>query len=174
MEEMVKNISNSGSPTVKVVETKHTTPNKTTVKKTTVTQTIVKNPSVTQKKPSTGSKKMTAKQREELLIENFVGLQRAMVNLSVKFEGLADNMSKLLEVFELSARDQLGKSTKEEDKELLNKINSLLDQNKTIAKGLVLIEEKVRDRVPVPSQGFSQGAIPQANQFQQKKPLPRL
>ncbi len=129
-------------------------------------------------KPKTAPKKMSAKMREELLLENFVGLQKAMLNLSIKFEGLANNMSRLLEVFELSARDQLGKSTKEEDKELLGKINSLLDQNKTIAKGLVLIEEKVRDRVPVQqSQGFQQNSFPPANQVQQqqpKKPLPRI
>lgn len=128
-------------------------------------------------KPKTAPKKMSAKMREELLLENFVGLQKAMLNLSIKFEGLANNMSRLLEVFELSARDQLGKSTKEEDKELLGKINSLLDQNKTIAKGLVLIEEKVRDRVPIQSQGFQQNSFPPANQVQQqqpKKPLPRI
>ena len=126
-------------------------------------------------KPKNTSKKMSAKMREELLLENFVGLQKAMLNLSIKFEGLANNMSRLLEVFELSARDQLGKSTKEEDKELLGKINSLLDQNKTIAKGLVLIEEKVRDRVPVQQQAFQQNSYQPANQVQQqKKPLPKI
>lgn len=173
MEEMVNNSSNEKPSTVKVVKTQQSGPNKTTIKKTTITKTTVKNPSSTHKTPSTKPKKLTAKQREELLLENFVGLQRVMVNLSVKFENLANNMSKLLEVFELSARDQLGKSDKEEDKELLGKINSLLDQNKTIAKGLVLIEEKVRDRVP--TQGFQQQHYQGTNQFQpQKKPLPRI
>ncbi len=173
MEEMVKDSHNNNYSTVKVVETKKSTPNKKTVKKTTTTQTNNKGRSVTPKKVSTAPKKLTAKQREELLLENFVGLQRVMVNLSIKFGTLSDNISKLLEVFELSARDQLGKSTKEEDTELLGKINSLLDQNKTIAKGLVLIEEKVRDRGPV--QRFQPNYNSQGNQFQQqKKSLPRI
>ena len=40
---------------------------------------------------------------EKILIENFVSLQRVMTNLSEKFDGLSNNISKLLELFELSA-----------------------------------------------------------------------
>jgi seryl-tRNA synthetase len=119
----------------------------------------------------TQQKRVYTKSKEDLLIENFVGLQKAMTNLSIKFENLSDNISRLLEVFELSAKDQLVKSPKEEDKELLNKINSLLDQNKTIAKGLVLIEEKVRDRMP------SSANLPRGNvqiSSPSPKPLPKL
>jgi len=39
-------------------------------------------------------KKMSAREREELLIENFVGLQKAMTTLSVRFGDLSDNISK--------------------------------------------------------------------------------
>ena len=49
-------------------------------------------------------KKMTAREREELLIENFVGLQHAMTNMSIKFGALSDNISKLLQVFEEAAK----------------------------------------------------------------------
>jgi len=35
----------------------------------------------------------------------------------------------------------------EKDKEFLNKLNALLEQNKTIAKGLTLMEQKLRERV---------------------------
>ncbi len=90
-------------------------------------------------------KKLTAAQREELLIENFVGLQHAMTNLSIRFEKLSDHLLKLLEVFEEAARNFSG-GGKEGDSDLLNKIDSLLNQNKTIAKGLVLMEEKLRGR----------------------------
>jgi len=89
-------------------------------------------------------KKMTAKEREELLIENFVGLQHAMTNLSIKFGNLSDNISKLLQVFEESAKHYAGGKMDNED--MLKKINSLLDQNKTIAKGLVLMEGNLRGR----------------------------
>ena len=78
-------------------------------------------------------KKMTAREREELLIENFVGLQHAMTNLSIKFGTLSDNITKLLMVFEESAKNFM-QGGKGDDKDLLKKINSLLDQNKTIAK----------------------------------------
>ncbi len=97
---------------------------------------------------STGEKpkkKMSAREREELLIENFVGIQHAMTNLSIRFEKLSDHILKLLQVFELAAKNYAG-GGKETDKDLLNKIDSLLEQNKTIAKGLVLVEEKVRNR----------------------------
>jgi len=50
-------------------------------------------------------KKMTAREREELLIENFVGLQHAMTNLSIKFGSLSDNISQLLQVFEEAAKN---------------------------------------------------------------------
>lgn len=91
------------------------------------------------------AKKMTAREREELLIENFVGLQHAMTNMSIKFGNLSDNISKLLQIFEESAKNFVS-GGKPDDKELLEKIDSLLNQNKTIAKGLVLMEGKLRGR----------------------------
>ena len=104
-------------------------------------------------------------------MRDFIGLQKAMTNLSIKFENLSDNISRLLGVLEISAKDYLankGKSTPEVDKDLLNKINSLLDQNKTIAKGLVMIEEKVRNKAEQqPQQQMQQ---PQQNQQSQYKP----
>ena len=90
-------------------------------------------------------KKMTAREREELLIENFVGLQSAMTNLSVKFGALSDNILKLLSVFEEAAKGFVS-GERVDDKDMLKKIDSLLMQNKTIAKGLVLMEEKLRGR----------------------------
>ena len=97
------------------------------------------------KKKAPVKKKMTAKEREELLIENFVGLQHAMTNMSVKFGGLSDNISKLLQIFEESAKNFMS-GGKPDDAEMLSKIDSLLNQNKTIAKGLVLMEGKLRGR----------------------------
>jgi len=111
---------------------------------------------------SSSKKKMSAKEREELLIENFVGLQKAMTNLSIKFEQLSGHILKLLEVFEEAAKNISG-GGKENDKAMLDKIDSLLDQNKTIAKGLVLMEGKLRQRVEPQSGGMSR-----------PRPLPRI
>ena len=39
-------------------------------------------------------------QTEKILVENFVALQKVMVNLSIKFDNLSGQISKLLELFE--------------------------------------------------------------------------
>ncbi len=115
-------------------------------------------------KKSHEGKKMTAKEREELLIENFVGLQHAMTNMSIKFGSLSDNISKLLQIFEESAKNFVS-GGKPDDKEMLEKIDSLLNQNKTIAKGLVLMEGKLRGR--------SEGVPPMAPQPRMGNPMPQ-
>lgn len=128
---------------------------------------------------SNKKKRMTAGEREELLIENFVGLQHAMTNLSIKFGNLSDNISQLLQIFEESARNY-AQGGKADNTDMLNKINSLLEQNKTIAKGLVLMEGKLRGGPQVQSP-FSQTprAMPQKIPQQPQdipikpKPLPR-
>lgn len=93
-----------------------------------------------------------AEKLNTILIENFVNLQKAMTNLAGKFEDLSDNISKLLQLFEISARSfaeklQTNVPELEKDKEFLDKLNRLLDQNKVIAKGLTLMEEKLREKL---------------------------
>jgi len=85
---------------------------------------------------------------QKLLIENFTGLQKAMTNMAIKFESLSTQMSNLLEIFELSAKSfaSPGQNTPEENKDVLNKIDTLLEQNKTLAKGLITLEEKLRQK----------------------------
>lgn len=116
-------------------------------------KTVVKEHSpkeVTKKSGSPSKKKLTARERDELLIENFVGLQHAMTNMSIKFGKLSDNISKLLQIFEESAKNFVS-GGKPDDAEMLSKIDSLLNQNKTIAKGLVLMEGKLRSRSEIVS-----------------------
>lgn len=93
-----------------------------------------------------------AEKLNELLIENFVNMQKALTNLTVKFNSLGDQISSLLRLFETSARsfaDKLssGVPDAEKDREFLEKLDKLLDQNKIIAKGLTLMEEKMRERL---------------------------
>jgi len=112
-------------------------------------KTTVSKPKIIVKKKSSGEKKMSAREREELLIENFVGLQHAMTNMSIKFGALSDNIARLLQVFEESAKNFIS-GGKPDDNDMLKKIDSLLNQNKTIAKGLVLMEGKLRGRSDEP------------------------
>lgn len=122
-------------------------------------------------KSSSTKKKMTAKEREELLIENFVGLQHAMTNLSIRFENLSEHISKLLNVFEEAAKN-FASGGKPDNEDLLKKVDNLIDQNKTIAKGLVMVEDKLRGKQALPPHPTSRGPEKQKSQFH-PKPLPR-
>jgi hypothetical protein len=93
---------------------------------------------------------------EEKIIQNLISLQKVHVNLAEKFDNLSEQLSNLLALFEMSARtfaSQPHMQKTEKDKEFLNKIDSLLEQNKVLAKGLTLMEQKLRERVygPPPS-----------------------
>jgi hypothetical protein len=128
-------------------------------------------------------KRLTKAELEQLMIDNFINLQRVLTNLSVKFEDLSNNIVKFLDLFEISARsfaEKLGGEEKKEekpsDKELLKKLDSLLDQNKTISKGIVLMEEQIRKRQtphPVLHRMHRREEHPLSNPPMKSKPLPR-
>jgi len=86
------------------------------------------------------------------LIDNFINLQKVMTNLAVKFDELSRNIEKLLQLFEISAKSFAEKNLniddkqRESDTDLLKKLDSLLDQNKTISKGITMMEERIRNR----------------------------
>ncbi len=121
-------------------------------------------------------------QLNHMLIENFVSLQKVITNMTIKFDRLSDNMAKLLNLFEMSARSFMSSpniAEAEKDKEFLEKLNSLLDQNKTIAKGLTLMEERFRERVyggPTQVQRTEQPMpqFPQQSPNSNIKRLPRM
>jgi hypothetical protein len=80
---------------------------------------------------------------EKILIENFIALQRVMTNLIVKVDGLSGQMSKLLELFESSARSLSEKGYQTgTDPKIAEKLNNLVEQNKVIAKGVAMLYEK--------------------------------
>lgn len=90
----------------------------------------------------------------KILIENFVKLQKVMTDFAGKFDSLSDNIAKLLQLFEITARSFAEKQPMvdlQKDKEFLEKLNTLTEQNKTIAKGLTLMEEKLRQKLYGPS-----------------------
>src|SRR4030043_970882 len=102
-------------------------------------------------------KALNKKEIEQILIDNFTNLQKVLTNLSIKFDELSTNMSKLLQLFEISAKsfaekysdktpEEVVNKSQQTDTEYLKKLDSLLDQNKTIAKGIMLMEERIRNR----------------------------
>ena len=144
-------------------------------------------------KTTTAKKKaMTKSEIEEALITNFTNLQKVLTNLSIKFEDLSNNMSKLLQLFEISAKsfaekytgdsEELGKKSekqiknqRESDKKYLEKLDSLLDQNKTIAKGIMLMEGRIRERDgrQPPQQNYLEPESRLSGVFK-SKPLPKF
>jgi len=106
---------------------------------------------------------------EKVLIENFVSLQHVMTNLVVKFDNLSSQISKLLELFEISAkalaeRGVLGEE--KTDKKVAEKLDSLLEQNKIIAKGIALLHE----RNPEPQYAIPNQVMKPVQQMQQQRP----
>ena len=102
-------------------------------------------------------KAMNNQDMNQILIDNFTNLQKVLTNLSIKFDDLSTNLSKLLQLFEISAKSFAEKYSDKKPEEQINqiqqvdtqylhKLDSLLDQNKTIAKGIMLMEQKIRQR----------------------------
>lgn len=87
---------------------------------------------------------------EGKLVENLVELQKVHTNMLEKFDKLSSQLSQLLSLFESAARTfatNPGSQINDKDREFLEKIDKLLEQNKTIAKGLTLMEEKAKEKI---------------------------
>lgn len=110
---------------------------------------------------------------ESAILKNLVELQKVHTDLAEKFDKLAKEISQLLSLFEVTAKNfsknvPLGEY--EKDKEFLEKIDKLLDQNKTLAKGLTMMEERLRDRV----YGSQPGQQANEQKPASERPLPRF
>lgn len=115
---------------------------------------------------------------DDILIENFVALQKVMTNLSLKFDNLASQISKLLELFEISAKSLAEKNSgldgKGKNEEMVERLDNLIEQNKVIARGLTLLHESNSPQVPQSHESpFPQPPQPPYPQrLPQKNPLP--
>ena len=95
---------------------------------------------------------------DKVLSENLVALQKIMANLALNIDGLSKRITKLLDLFEVSAKTLAEKDFGIEksagfEKELNLKMDTLIEHNKIFAKGLTLLHEK---------QGFESHAEPRA------------
>ncbi len=110
------------------------------------------------KKEHSAPAKQSKETLEDQTLHSLIELQKVHVNLAEKFDKLTQQIQNLLALFELAARNfakQPHMQSTERDKEFLDKIDRLLDQNKVLAKGLTLMEEKMRERL------YGPGARPQ-------------
>ncbi len=119
---------------------------------------------------------------EDLLLQNFVGLQKVIVDLSLKINNLSEQVSKLLNLFEISAETLVRKDfslDKKNEEEMLKKLDLITDQNKLMAKGITLMYDKSQEKIqqnqaPVP---FQRGTgIAQKNPYvsQEEKMQPSI
>jgi hypothetical protein len=138
-----------------------------------------------QKKSSTNKK--SNDKIADILVENFVSLQKVMVDLTERVDGLTNEVSGLVGLFEKTAKSIAEKEVKENRgpvnidksmKNLTDKLEVLLDQNKTIARGITLVHESISEEEetpqtkPTPQQPQSPQTPPQQGpqQFQQQRP----
>lgn len=128
------------------------------------------------------SKEKKNKELEKVLIDNFVSLQKVMVNLSVKFDDLTNQISKLLELFETSAKVLAEKDfdvekNNKENAKILERLETVLEQNRTIARGLTLMHDKMNEPAPTPpaNQGYFPSQLNQRYPQQQSQaPQPSM
>lgn len=105
-----------------------------------------------QKKVSSKNKNLNKRSKsdevklEKILVDNFISMQKVMANLVEKFDHLEKKLSNLLDLFEDSAKVLSQKEVNlelkgENQEEILEKLRTILDQNKLIAKGITLLHE---------------------------------
>lgn len=78
----------------------------------------------------------------EQLVENNIALQEKTADLITSIKELTKKIDDMVKIFEEAAK-HIKEGT---DRPLMEKLTSLIEQNKTIAKGLVLLEKYVREK----------------------------
>ena len=87
-----------------------------------------------------------------ILIQNEVEMQKVLADLSLDIKNLTSQLSKLVELFKEASKtlndEKISNDIEKEDmKNIGTKVETLVDQNKTIAKGLLLMESAMRENL---------------------------
>ena len=93
------------------------------------------------------------------LAENNLALQEKTADLVVSIKELTKKIDEMVNIFEGAAK-HIKEGT---DRPLMEKLTNLIDQNKTIAKGLVLLEKYVREKSVMGSPSFQPKPLPRTN-----------
>tara|TARA_Y100000310_G_scaffold332606_1_gene408520 strand:- start:3740 stop:4087 length:348 start_codon:yes stop_codon:yes gene_type:complete len=96
------------------------------------------------------------------LIKHNISLEKVSLELLESVNKMIKRTDRMLSLFEEAAKN-IEQSEKLEEKPMAKQISDLVEQNRTIARGLILIERFVRDRT---SAGFQSPGI-------EPKPLPK-
>jgi len=84
----------------------------------------------------------------EKLMENSILLQKKDAELMHSVNKLVLKIDKMLNVFEEASKHVMEVGEDRKVSELTDKLEELLEQNKTIAKGLLMLERYVRQKSP--------------------------
>lgn len=88
----------------------------------------------------------TRKAMIDQLTENSLILQKSNIELLAGIKALVEKIDKMLNMFEEASKHVMEVGEDKRIIELADKLEELLEQNKTIAKGLVLLEKYVREK----------------------------
>ncbi len=81
----------------------------------------------------------------KMLVDNSVALQKGVTEMALSMNKLTKELSQLVELFKEASKsiasEKLDETVKKEElSSIKGKMDELLDQNKTIAKGIILLE----------------------------------
>ena len=86
----------------------------------------------------------------DILLENTIALQKTLASLASELKALNKKVSELFELFESASaafrEAGAGEGAAGISSDIADKIDTLVEQNKTLAKGLLLLEQAVRER----------------------------
>ncbi|MBS3150635.1 hypothetical protein J4425_02430 [Candidatus Woesearchaeota archaeon] len=84
----------------------------------------------------------------EKLLENNILLQKKDAEMMHSVNKLIEKIDRMLSVFEEASKHVMEVGDDKRVAELTDKLEELLEQNKTIAKGLLMLERYVRQKTP--------------------------
>ena len=82
----------------------------------------------------------------DTLLKNNVALQKVALDLVKSNNDLLKRIDKLVSLFEEASKHISSESPEDDIRNLAMRLDSLIDQNKDLARGLVLLEEFVRNK----------------------------
>lgn len=92
-------------------------------------------------------KNVSSSDKIGVLIETSVELQKKLVDATVSMNNLAKQQGELLDTFKEAAKHINDVDVKDENlRPLIKRLDDLLNQNRTIARGLILLESYVKEK----------------------------
>lgn len=95
------------------------------------------------KKTKTGSK-VIGNSKQDLLLENFVLLQKTLMETAVALKEVNAKINSILELFEEASRTF--KTGKKPSTDIIGKLDSIEEQNQVIARSLLLLQKQLKEK----------------------------